>query len=271
MEEKKGKLHNTEQELEDYINMQISGSLRESPLGPREHVPRAPEQSTQFDTNPPKWSEIKQVVEQARPASAAGPTGIPYKVYKNCPMVLKLLWKMTGAAWKSKAIPPAWNKAVTTFIPKDKESHNISQFRGIALLNVEGKIFFSVMAKQMTSCHLAKNYIDTSCQKTGVPGFLGCIELSAMIWEQIQSAKYSKLDLHVVWLDLANAYGSVPHELISFALDFFHVHASIRSLMNVYFDNFHVCYTSMDIATGWHRLEKGIAMGLGPSPPSFSQ
>lgn len=153
----KGKLHITEQKLEDYIKMQINDSLRESPLGPWEHVPRPPEQSTQFDTNPPKWSEIKQVVERARAASAAGPNDVPYKVYKNCPMVLKLLWKMMGAAWKSKAIPPAWNKAVTTFIPKEKDSHNISQFRGIALLNVEGKIFFSVMAKLMTSCLLANN------------------------------------------------------------------------------------------------------------------
>lgn len=134
-------LHITEQELEDYIKMQINDSLRESPLGLWDHVPCPAELATQFNTNPPKWSEIKQVVERA--ASAAGPNGVPYKVYKNCPMVLKLLWKMTGAAWKSKAIPPAWNKAVTTFIPKEKDSHNISPFRGIALLNVGGKFFFS--------------------------------------------------------------------------------------------------------------------------------
>ncbi len=33
------------------------------------------------------------------------------------------------------------------------------QFRGIALLNVEGKIFFSVMAKRMTNFLLANNYV----------------------------------------------------------------------------------------------------------------
>ncbi|KAL0196268.1 hypothetical protein M9458_009840, partial [Cirrhinus mrigala] len=91
-------------------------------------------------------------------------------------------------AWKTKSIPSAWCRAVTIFIPKEKDSHNISQFREIALLNVEGKIFFSVMATRMTSYLLANKYIDTSCQKAGVPGFPGCVEHSVMIWDQIQTA-----------------------------------------------------------------------------------
>lgn len=62
----------------------------------------------------------------------------------------------------------------------------------------------------MTSYLLVNNYIDTSCQKGGVPGFPGCVEHLGMIWEQIQTAKCSKSDLYVVWLDLANAYRSVP-------------------------------------------------------------
>ncbi len=151
-----------EQELEDHITTQISDSLREIPLG-MGNVPRPPEPSTQFDTSPPKWSEVKQVVEHVRAVLAAGPNGVPYRVYKNWPLVLKLLWKLMGIAWKSKTIPPAWNKSATTFIPKEKDSHNISQFRGIALLYVEGKIFFSVMAKCMTSYLLANNYVDISC------------------------------------------------------------------------------------------------------------
>lgn len=106
-EKKNGTLHITGQELEEYIKTQTSDGLRECPLGSPEHVPRPPEPSTQFDTTPPKWLEVKQVVERARAASAAGPNGVPYRVYKNCPMVLKLLWKLMGVAWKSKAIRAA--------------------------------------------------------------------------------------------------------------------------------------------------------------------
>lgn len=52
-----------------------------------------------------------------------------------------------------------------------------------------------------------------------------------MIWKQIQMAKQSKSDLHVVWLDLADAYGSVTHQLIQFALDFFHIPSCIQNLI----------------------------------------
>lgn len=172
-------------------------------------------------------------------------------------------------AWETQSIPTAWSRAVTTFIPKEKNSRNISKFRGIALLNVEGKIFFTVVAKRMTSYFLSNNYIDTSCQKAGVPGFPGCVEHSTMIWEQIQTAKRVKSDLHVVWLDLANAYGSVPHQLITFALNFFHIPTCIQNLVSTYFSNFYVCYTTLGATTGWQQLQKGIAMGC--SRPSYLQ
>lgn len=84
-------------------------------------------------------------------------------------------------AWKTQSIPPAWRIAVAMLILKEKDFHSIGQFRGIALQNVEGKIFFSVVAKRITGYILANNFIDVSCQKEGVPGFPGCVEHFAMI------------------------------------------------------------------------------------------
>lgn len=112
------------------------------------------------------------------------------------------------------------------------------------------------MAKPVTNYIQANNYIDTSCQKAGIPGFPGCVEHSAMIWEQIQTAKWSKSDLHVVWLDLANSYGSVPNQLIQLYLNFFHIPPCIRSLVATYFT--------------LHRLVKGIAMDCSISPILFT-
>lgn len=126
------------------------------------------------------------------------------------------------------------------------------------------------MSKPVTNYLQANNYIDTSCQKAGIPGFLGCVEHSAMIWEQIQTAKWGKSDLHVVWLDLANSYGSVPNQLIQLHLNFFHIPPCIRSLVAAYFNNFHVCYTTQEISKDLHRLEKGIAMDCSISPILFT-
>lgn len=125
------------------------------------------------------------------------------------------------------------------------------------------------MAKPVTNYLQANNYIDTSCQKAGIPGFLGRVEHSAMIWEQIQTAKWGKSDLHVVWLDLANSYGSVPNQLIQLYLNFFHIPPCIRSLVAAYFNNFHVCYTTQEISKDLHRLEKRDTNGLFHLPYPF--
>lgn len=73
-------------------------------------------------------------------------------------------------AWKNHLILSDWQRAVVVFIPKEANSKDISQFRNMALLNVEGKIFFSVTARRTTYL-LEKGYIDTNCQKAGVPVF----------------------------------------------------------------------------------------------------
>lgn len=137
-------------------------------------------------TTPQELEKVKQVVKKARSSSAPGPNGVLYKLYKNLPKVLELLWYLMRTAWKKQIIPSEWQRAVAVFIPREANSKDIGQFRNIALLNVEGKIFFAVLARRMTTYLLENGYIDTSCQKAGVPGFPGCVEQSAMIWDQIQ-------------------------------------------------------------------------------------
>lgn len=179
-----------------------------------------------FNT-PPRFSEIGEVIKRAGSASVPGLNGIPCKLYKNCLQVAKILWKLIRVAWKNQAILLEWQQAVGVFIPKEQNSATISQFRSIALLNMEGKIFFSVLVRRMTSFLKGNGYIDTSYQKAGLPGLPGCIQHSAMIWEQIQCAKRERGELHVVWLDLANAYGSVPQlswSSLRWSSSIFHMH-----------------------------------------------
>ncbi|KAJ8385386.1 hypothetical protein AAFF_G00190070 [Aldrovandia affinis] len=90
-----------------------------------------------------------------------------------------------------------------------------------------------------------------------------------MIWEQIQRAKREKSNLHAVWLDLANAYGSVLHQLIDFAMEFFFMPECIRGLVSSYFKDLQMCFALQDFTIRWQQLEVGIAMGCSISPILF--
>ncbi|XP_063049927.1 NACHT, LRR and PYD domains-containing protein 3-like [Engraulis encrasicolus] len=182
LEEKKtGKLETTREQLEQHVREQYSDPQRSVPLGAPGYVPQPAQPTAEFNIMPLKLSKVRQVVEKARSSLAPGPNGVPYKLYKNCPKVLELLWYLMRTAWKKKIIPSEWQRAVAVFIPKEMNSKDISQFRSIALLNVEGKIFFSVLARRMTRYLLENGYIDTNCQKAGVSGFPGCVLEEEMV------------------------------------------------------------------------------------------
>ena len=47
----------------------------------------------------------------------------------------------------------------------------------------------------------------------------GCWEHMPLVWKERKAAKTNEFNLSAVWLDLATAYSSVPHQFILFALD----------------------------------------------------
>ena len=108
------------------------------------------------------------------------------------------------------------NKGIST--TKEKRSKHVTNFQTISWLNVEGKIFFAVLERRMPTFLTANQYIDTSVQNGGVPGFSGCLEHTSAINQIISEAKVNNKDLTVICLDLANAYGSIPHKMIDEAL-----------------------------------------------------
>ena len=67
--------------------------------------------------------------------------------------------------------------------------------------------------------------------------------------------------LTVVWLDLANAYGSIPHQLIRRALQHYHIPDHTSKLIMNYFDNIHLRFSCGNFNTNWLELQKGIVTG----------
>ncbi|GFR76084.1 reverse transcriptase [Elysia marginata] len=75
-----------------------------------------------------------------------------------------------------------------------------------------------------------------------------------MIWEAIQRAMSEKLNLDVVWLDLASAYGSVPHEMIQLAFRMYHVPEDIQVILGDYFSGFRMSFSPSYNITNWINL-----------------
>lgn len=78
--------------------------------------------------------------------------------------------------WKKKQKTWIWTLAEGCFVPKELNSSTLDQFWEISLLDVKGKIFWSIIANRLTSYLLTNEYVDTGVQKRVVPGYSGCLE-----------------------------------------------------------------------------------------------
>lgn len=172
--------------------------------------------------------------------------------------------------WRRGKVAAQWRYAEGVWIPKEEDSSNIEQFRIISLLSVEGKIFFKIVSQRLNEFLLKNAYIDTSVQKGGVPGVPGCLEHTGVVTQLIREARESRGDLATLWLNLTNAYGSIPHKLVETALTRHHVPEMIRNLIMDYYSSFRLRVSSGSLTSAWQQLEKGIITGCTISVPLFS-
>ena len=100
------------------------------------------------------------------------------------------------------------------YIPKSKAPYknSISDFPHIVLLNVEGKLFFNLISNQL-EIHLVQNnwIINLSVQKGYMEKVLRSGEHLTLIWSVLKETRSKKSSAASIWVDTANAYGSIPH------------------------------------------------------------
>ncbi|XP_078621248.1 uncharacterized protein LOC144887724 [Branchiostoma floridae x Branchiostoma japonicum] len=214
-EAKSGQLTSSKDEVEEFLSSTHNDELKDAALEANPSIVVADKPEKPLNISEPSWKEVQEVVRKARAASAPGPSGLPYKVYKKCPLLLRRLWRR-----------------MVTYVTEN-------------------------------------NYVDTSVQKGGIPGFSGCLEHTGVLTQLIREAKASNGDLTIVWLDLANAYGSIPHGLIQVALDHYHIPAKVKGMISSYFVGIQMRFRTADFTIQWQRLEKGIVTGCTISPNLF--
>ena len=221
---------------EEYFTSTYEDKQREHVYEPLPNLFRPPPPQCNFPTDPPSFKELLMVTRKKRNASKPAFNGLSYLVYKKCPSVLRVLHRIFSRIWSSGSIPQTFGLAFMILLPKSDLLNQPDAFRNIALTNTHGKLFFSVLSYRLTNYMTTNHYIDTTVQKGFLPKVSGCIEHTYLLNEALKDAKRSRRQIIVTWVDLANAYGSVPHNLIQFALSWYHIPLHIRKLIFQYYE-----------------------------------
>ena len=84
----------------------------------------------------------------------------------------------------------------------------------------------------------------------------GCLEHTGVVSQMIHEAKGNRGDLSIIWVDLDNADGSIPHKPMAKALSTYHVSERLKDLILDYYNSFSLRFTSRETTSAWHHLEQ---------------
>ena len=154
--------------------------------------------------------------------SSPGPDGIT-GILKKFPSIHHVLATLYSKLLTSAIAPSSWAESRITLIYKKDEPELPENFRMIALSSVLGKTFHLLLASRMSDYLLANKFIDSTIQKAFLRNINGVIEHNQCVQEILSHAKANNRTVHLNFFDLADAFGSVKHNLISFCLKRFKI------------------------------------------------
>ena len=165
--------------------------------------------------------------------SAPGADRVEYLHLKSVDPNCKILCSIYNRCPDANDVPQQWKNANTILIHKKGDSGEISNFRPIALMSCIYKLFMSVIANRLVNFAVVNELLSDS-QKSARPSE-GCYEHTFLLQSLLPDAKRLQKNVCLAWLDLRNAFGSVPHDVIKLTLSHLGAPQSLVDLIsNVY-------------------------------------
>ena len=183
------------------------------------------------------YSDISESEVAAKLRSAAntapGADHCEYSHLKKIDPAAKILTLIFNRCQRQKDVPQPWKEALTILIYKKGDDRDVSNFRPIAFMSVIYKLLMGVVAKRLTRWSIEAGILSDQ-QKSARPSE-GCYEHTFLLKSLVADARRRKQKLFLAWLDIRNAFGSVPHNTIRATLRHIGVPADLVTLiMNAY-------------------------------------
>ena len=172
-------------------------------------VPSAPMDNDLF--TPPSPDKLSAKL-RSMANSAPGKDRLEYRHLRLLDPRCQILSKMFRHCFIAKDVPASWKTATTILIHKKDSTSDASNFRPIVLMSCLYKLLMAIIAKRMTSFSISNDLLSQQ-QKSARPSE-GCYEHAFFLESIVNDARRQPRPLCLAWLDIRNAFGSVPHSAL---------------------------------------------------------
>nr|KAG5696667.1 hypothetical protein BaRGS_023076 [Batillaria attramentaria] len=113
----------------------------------RSYIPPA-ETELPINCDKPSEAEIRKAIMTLRNGKAAGPDEIPAEAIKaDTETAVNMLHSLFNKIWEKEEVPAQWKEGIVIKLPKKGDLRDCSNYRGIMLLSVPGKLSESFEVK----------------------------------------------------------------------------------------------------------------------------
>ena len=224
----------------------------------------------EFNTTPFTKEQIWRALKKSNKSSAPGDDNITYHHLWKLPSTHAFLASLFNKIIASGQPPPnSWSCARIRLIYKGSDTSSPSNFRPIALSSCIGKLLNKIIATRMESFLLRSDIINPSTQKGFLRNLNGVVEHIHALNAILDQARERRLPLSITFLDLKNAFGSIPHDLITDMLQLVRIPEKISNYIRHCYRNMTAYIHNEEWTTSSFSITQGVFQGDTLSPVIF--
>ena len=152
---------------------------------------------------------LRKAIFQLKNGKSAGPDGIPAEALKaNITVSVDMLHPLFQKIWKEEDIPAEWKEGYLIKLPKKGDLSNCSNYRGITLLSIPGKVFYRILLNRM------KDVVDPLLrdQQAGFRAGRSCADQIATLRIILEQSLEWNSPLYINFMDYIKAFDSVHRQ-----------------------------------------------------------
>nr|KAG5689255.1 hypothetical protein BaRGS_006375 [Batillaria attramentaria] len=157
------------------------------------------------------YLQIIKAIKSLKSGKAAGPDGIPPEALKaDIQTSTDMLHPLLRKIWESESVPQDWKKGHLVKLPKKGDLSSCSNWRGIMLLSIPGKVLTRIILERL------KTALDKTLreEQAGFRNDRSCTDNIATMRIIIEQSLEWQTPLYSTFADFQKAFDSVDREVI---------------------------------------------------------
>ena len=219
-----------------------------------------------IDCGVPTKEEICKAIKRLKNGKSAGPDSIPAEALKaDIKTSVEMLYPLFRQIWGEEQVPSEWKEGYLIKLPKKGDLSSCSNYRGITLLSIPGKVFNRVLLNRM------KDAVDPQLrdQQAGFRKDRSCTDQIATLRIILEQSLEWNSPLYVNFIDYEKAFDSVDRQTLWKLLRHYGVPEKITNIIRNSYEGMTCKVVHDRQLTDAFQVKTGVRQGCLLSPFLF--